>query len=217
MRNNTTTAPRSTTPSQYQVKEITSRGLPVPSTYDAAQALIDSFPPSDAQKRRMDEVGLSAETRGEAKQVIADFVAANPEIGQRWDAENAEARVTRRQDQRGEQDPKVTTKAMFQLLADHGVQNIPSDFATAARMIDDLPPSEGMVQVLKEHGRAVPETRGAANEVIRGLPATPDQIVSIMRQTAGRYAPRTRGEAERWFSNNRRTRANDQEAAAAAA
>ena len=204
MRNENTV--EKTTPSQYQVKEITSRGMPVPPTYAEAQALIDSFEPTPAQQRRLDEIGLSAGTRGEAKQVIADFVAANPDVAAQWEAENASARVARRQAQRGEQDPTVTTPGMFKLLAEAGVTAIPTDYATAAAMIDGLPPSDNMVRVLKEHGKAVPATRAEATELIRGLPATPDQIVTIMRRTGGRWAPKTRGDAERWFANDRRTR-----------
>jgi len=195
-----------TIPSQYQVKEITSRGMPVPPTYAQAQALLDSLEPTEAQQRRLEELGLTADTRGEAKQVIADYLAANPDVAARWEAENATARVARRQEQRGEQAPGVTTPGMFKLLAEAGVKEIPSDFATAAAMIDALPPSENMVRLLKEAGKEVPATRAEANEIINGLHPTPDQIVTIMRATGGRYAPRTRGDAQRWFANNRRTR-----------
>ncbi|HET6232185.1 MAG TPA: hypothetical protein VFE05_19075 [Longimicrobiaceae bacterium] len=214
MRNNSYQGARTvdlnkTTPSQYQVKEITGRGLPVPPTYAEAQALLDSFPPTDAQQRRLEEIGLEAGTRGEAKGVLAQYVAANPEVGASWEAQAAEGRVTRRQERRGGEDPRVTTPGMFKLLAESGVTNIPSDFATAAALIDALPPSEGMAQVLRDSGRAVPETRAAASEIIRTLPATPDQIVTIMRATGGRYAPKSRGDAQSWFANNRQTRSNN--------
>lgn len=217
MRNSTPNTSERTIPSQYQVKEITAKGLPVPPSYAEAQALLDSFEPTPAQQRRLDEIGLAAGTRGEAKQVIADFVAANPEVGSQWEAQNAQARVGRRQERRGAQDASVTTPGMFKLLADAGVTTIPSDYATAAAMIDELPPSDAMVRVLKENGRAAPATRAEATELIRGLPATPDQIVTIMRRTAGRYAPKTRGDAERWFSNDRRTRGGTPEPAEMAA
>ncbi|HEX6372911.1 MAG TPA: hypothetical protein VF006_28570 [Longimicrobium sp.] len=193
-------------PSEHQVKEISARGIPVPPSYAEAQALLDSFEPSPAQQKRLDEIGLTAATRGEAKQVIADFVAENPDVAAQWDAENAKNRVARRQAQRGEADPTVTTPGMYKLLAESGVQNVPTDYATAAARIDDLPPSDNMARVLREHGRAVPATRAEATEIIRGLPATPDQIVTIMRRTGGRWAPKTRGEAERWFNTNPRTR-----------
>ena len=189
-------------PSQYQVKEIGSRGIPVPPSYGEAQALLDSFEPTPAQQKRLDELGLMAGTRGEAKQVIADYVAENPDILKEWEAENATASVARRQERRGGQDPRVTSPGMFKLLADAGVTEIPTDHATAAAMIDALAPSENMVRVLREHGRAVPETRAEATEIIRGLPATPDQVRTIMSRTRGRWAPRTRGEAERWFQDN---------------
>jgi ferric-dicitrate binding protein FerR (iron transport regulator) len=206
-----------TFPSQYQVKEISSRGMPVPPTYAEAQALLDSFEPTPAQQKRLDEIGLSAATRGEAKQVIADFVAENPEVAAQWEAENAKNRVARRQAQRGEADPTVTTAGMYKLLAESGVQNVPTDYATAAAMIDELPPSDNMARVLKDHGRAVPGTRAEATEIIRGLPATPDQIVTIMRRTGGRWAPKTRGEAERWFNTNPRNRDASEPAAMEAA
>lgn len=212
----TTTAAK-TTPSQYQVREITTRGIPVPPTYAEAQALLDSFEPSDAQKRRMQEAGLVAATRGEAKGVIAAYVAAHPEAGARWEAEAAQSRVARRQAQRGGREPSVTTPGMFRLLSEAGAEAVPSDYATAAAMIDRLPPSDNMARVLREHGKAVPATRGEATEIISGLPATPEQIVTIMRRTGGRYAPRTRGEAERWFANDRRTRSTGTAAAEPAA
>ena len=193
-------------PSQHQVKEIGSRGIPVPPSWDEAQALLDSFEPTPAQQKRLDELGLVAETLGEAKQVIGDYVAQNPDILKQWEAENAAAAVARRQERRGGQDPRVTSPGLFKLLADAGVTEIPTDHATAAAMIDALAPSENMVRVLREHGRAVPATRAEAAEIIRGLPATPDQIVTIMRRTGGRWAPKTRGDAERWFDNNNNTR-----------
>ena len=189
-------------PSEYQVKEIGSRGLPTPPTYDEAQALLDSFEPTPAQQKRLDELGLTAETRGEAKVVIAGYVEQNPGITRQWEEENAAAAVARRQERRGGQDPRVTTPGMFKLLADAGVTEIPSDHATAAAMIDGLKPSEGMERVLREHGRAVPTTRAEATEIIRGLPATPDQVRTIMSRTRGRWAPNTRGDAERWFRDN---------------
>jgi len=194
------------TPSQYQVREITGRGLPVPPTYGAAQALLDSFEPTEPQQRRLKEIGLSAATRGEAKTVIADYVAANPGVAQKWEAENATATVQRRQAARGEGAPRFTTPGMFQLLLQSGVSPIPTDYAEAAAAIDELPPSPKMVELLTQYGRVVPETRAEAGQIIKGLPATPDQIVAIMRQTGGRYAPKTRGDAETWFTNNRRTR-----------
>ena len=190
--------------SDYQVKEISARGIPVPPSYAEAQALLDSFKPTDAQQKRLDENGLTAATRGEAKEVLARLVAEHPEIAAQWEAENAEARVARRQARRGEADPGVTTPGMYKLLAESGVTNVPTDYATAAAMIDQLPPSENMAKVLREHGRLVPATRAAATEIIRGLPATPEQIVTIMRRTGGRWAPKTRGDAERWFNNNPR-------------
>jgi hypothetical protein len=205
-----------TVPSQYQVKEISSRGIPVPPSYAEAQALLDSFEPSRAQQRRLDENGLTAATRGEAKEVLARLVEKNPEIAAQWEAENAQSRVARRQARRGEADPTVTTPGMYKLLAESGVQNVPTDYATAAAMIDGLNPSDNMVRVLREHGRAVPATRAEATEIIRGLPATPDQIVAIMRRTGGRWAPKTRGEAERWFNNNPRNRGAEEPAAMAA-
>ena len=61
-----------------------------------------------------------------------------------------------------------------------------------------------------------PATRAEATEIIRGLPATPDQIVTIMRRTGGRWAPKTRGEAERWFNNNPRSRGAEMEERVAA-
>jgi len=209
-------AQKKTFPSQYQVKEISSRGMPVPPTYDEAQALLDSFEPTPPQQKRLDEIGLTAATRGEAKQVIAGFVAENPEVDAQWKAENAKNRVARRQARRGEAKPTVTSAGMYRLLAESGVQNVPTDYATAAAMIDQLPPSENMARVLREHARAVPATRAEATEIIRGLPATPDQIVTIMRRTGGRWAPRTRGEAERWFNSNPRNRGADEPAAMAA-
>lgn len=193
-----------TFPSQHQVKEISSRGIPVPPTYAEAQALLDTFEPTPAQLKRMAENGLTASTRGAAKEVLARLVAEHPEIAAQWEAENATARVARRQARRGEAEPTVTTPGMFKLLAESGVSEIPRDYATAAAMIDALAPSDNMARVLREHGRAVPATRAEATEVIRGLPATPDQIVAIMRRTGGRWAPQTRGEAERWFNNNPR-------------
>lgn len=193
-------------PSEHQVKEISARGIPVPPSYAEAQALLDSFEPSPAQQKRLDENGLTAATRGEAKEVLARLVAENPDIAARWEAENARGRVARRQERRGDADPTVTTPGMYKLLAESGVQNVPTDYATAAAMIDGLAPSDNMVRVLREHGRAVPETRAEATEIIRGLPATPDQIVTIMRRTGGRWAPKTRGEAERWFNSNPRDR-----------
>lgn len=195
-----------TYPSQYQVKEISSRGMPVPPTYAEAQALLDSFEPTPAQQKRLDEIGFAAATRGEAKQVIADFVAWNPEVAAQWEAENAQSRVARRQARRGEAEPGVTTAGMYRLLAESGIRNVPTDRATAAAMIDELPPSDNMARVLRDHGRVVPATRAEATEIIHGLPATPDQIITIMRRTGGRWAPSTRGEAERWFNNNPRTR-----------
>lgn len=198
-------------PSEHQVKEISARGIPVPPSYAEAQALLDSFEPSAAQQKRLDEVGLTAATRGEAKQVIADFVAENPDVAAKWDAENARGRVARRQERRSEADPTVTTPGMYELLAESGIQNVPTDYATAAAMIDELPPSDNMARVLRDHGRAVPATRAEASEVIRALPATPNQIVKIMRRTGGRWAPKTRGEAERWFNNNPHTRGAEAE------
>lgn len=195
-------AGESTFPTQHQVKEISARGIPVPPTKVEAQALLDSFEPSPAQQRRLDENGLTAATRGEAKEVLARLVAENPDIAAQWEAENARGRVARRQERRGEADPTVTTPGMFKLLAESGVTEIPTHYATAAAMIDGLAPSDNMVRVLREHGRAVPATRAEATEIIRGLPATPDQIVTIMRRTGGRWAPKTRGDAERWFNNN---------------
>ena len=209
-------AGQKTYPSPHQVKEISSRGIPVPPSYDEAQALLDSFEPSPAQQRRLDENGLVAATRGEAKKVLEQFVKENPEIGAQWEAESAQGRVARRQARRGEAEPTVTTPGMYRLLAESGVQNVPTDYATAAAMIDGLKPSDNMVRVLREHGRAVPATRAEATEIIRGLPATPDQIVTIMRRTGGRWAPKTRGEAERWFNNNPRNRGADEPAAMAA-
>jgi hypothetical protein len=194
------------TPSQYQVKEITGRGMPVPPSYGEAQALLDSFEPTEPQQKRLKEIGLSAATRGEAKTVIADYVAANPGVAQAWEAQNATATVQRRQAARGEGTPRYTTPGMFQLLLASGVSPIPTDFAEASAKIDALPPSPKMVELLQQYGRAVPETRAEANVIIKGLPATPEQIVAIMRATGGRYAPKTRGDAETWFGNNRRTR-----------
>jgi hypothetical protein len=187
---------------RYQVREISSRGIPVPPTHAEAQALLDAFEPTPAQQRRLDENGLYAATRGEAKQVIADFVAQNPDVAARWEAENARGRVQRRQARRGEADPTVTTPGMYRLLAESGVENVPTDYATAAALIDQLSPSDNMARVLRENGRAVPATRAEAVEMIRGLPATPDQIIAIMRRTRGNWAPKTRGEAERWFDAN---------------
>jgi hypothetical protein len=202
--------------SPYQVREISSRGIPVPPTYAEAQALLDSFEPTPAQQKRLDENGLTAATRGEAKDVLARLVQENPEMAAQWEAENAQARVARKQARRGEADPTVTSAGMYKLLAESGVENVPTDYATAAAMIDRLPPSDNMVRVLREHGRAVPATRAEATEIIRGLPATPDQIVTIMRRTGGRWAPKTRGEAERWFNVNPRSRGADEPAAMAA-
>jgi hypothetical protein len=201
MRNSQTPVEK-TIPSQYQLKEITSRGLPVPPTYREAQALLDTFPPTAAQQRRLDENGLTAATRGEAKQVIAEFLAANPGVAEQWEAENARGRVERRQARRGEADPSLTTPGMFKLLAESGVTVIPTDYAEAAALIDQLPPSENMAKTLREHGKQVPPTRAEASVIISGLPATPNQIVTIMRRTGGRYAPKTRGDAERWFNEN---------------
>lgn len=64
-------------PSEYQVREIGSRGLPTPPTYDKTQARLDSFEPPPAQQKRLNELGLTAETRGEVKLVIAGYVAQN--------------------------------------------------------------------------------------------------------------------------------------------
>lgn len=203
---NQTNAGQKTYPSDHQVKVISERGLHVPPSYAEAQALMDSFEPSPAQQKRLDEVGLTAATRGEAKEVLARFVAGNADIAAEWEAQNARGRVARRQERRGEADPTVTTPGMYKLLAESGVQNVPTDYATAAAMIDGLAPSDNMARVLRENGRAVPGTRAEATEIIRGLPATPEQIVSIMRRTGGRWAPKTRGEAERWFDNNPRNR-----------
>jgi hypothetical protein len=199
-------------PSEHHVKEISARGIPVPPSYAEAQALLDTFEPSPAQQKRLDENGLTATTRGEAKEVLARFVADNPDIAAEWEAQNARGRVARRQERRGEADPTVTTPGMYKLLAESGVQNVPTDYATAAAMIDGLAPSDNMARVLRDHGRAVPETRAEATEIIRGLPASPDQIVAIMRRTGGRWAPKTRGEAERWFDNNPRNRGAGREA-----
>jgi hypothetical protein len=189
-------------PSQHQVREISARGIPVPPSYAAAQALLDSLEPSQAQQKRLDELGLQAATRGEAKEVLNAYVEQNPEILKVWEAENAQAAVARRQERRGQQDPRVTSQGLFQLLADAGVKDIPSDHATASAMADALPPSDEMARVLREHGRATPATRAEATEIIRGLPATPKQVQTIMERTFGRWAPRTRGDAERWFQDN---------------
>ena len=189
-------------PSTHQVREIGSRGIPVPPTYAEAQALLDSFEPSPNQQKRLDELGLKAGTRGEAKHVLNAYVEQNPEILKVWEAENATAAVARRAERRGQQDPRVTSPGLFQLLADAGVKVIPTDHAEAAAMADALAPSEEMVKVLREHGRQAPATRAEAREIIRGLPATPKQVQAIMRRTGGRYAPRTRGDAERWFQEN---------------
>jgi hypothetical protein len=200
-----------TVPSQYQVREITSRGMPVPPTYLAAQALLDSFEPTPAQQRRLDENGLSAANRGEAKQVLADLVAQNPQIAAEWEAQNAAAKVARTQARRGEQPAGKTSYAMYNLLVAHGVTEVPTDSAAAAKLIDDLPPSEPMIALLRGNGRVVPATRAEASEIIGNLPATPGQTSTIALATSGRYWPRTRGDAQRWFRENPRVRNPEQE------
>ena len=78
---------------------IAAKGLPVPPTYGAAQELIDSFPASEFQVNRLNQIAEIQDgdvdfdvvgiTNGEAKQVIASFLAANPEVQAAWEAENA--------------------------------------------------------------------------------------------------------------------------------
>lgn len=213
---NTTTDPTGL-PSEYQLKAIASRGLAVPPTYGAAQELMDSFPASEFQVNRLKEISeilgedeagfdLASITNGEAKQAIASFLADHPEVQARWEAENAAKRAERRQAARAEAEPKVTSPGMFKALVEAGITEVPSDYATAAAMLDNLAPTPGMVKTLQEHGRAVPATRAAAVELIRTLPATPEQVRAIMLQTRGNYAPKTRGDADTWFANHRRTR-----------
>lgn len=214
-------------PSEYQVKAIAGRGLPVPPTYGAAQELIDSFEPSEFQLRRLaqiaehedgDQYATDVATNGEAKQVIASFLADHPEVQAEWEAENASKRIERRQAARAEAEPKVTTPGMFKALVEAGITEVPSDYATAAAMLDNLVPSPGMMNVLQDHGRAVPGTRAAAIEVIRSLPATPEQVRTIMLQTRGRWAPKTRGEADDYFNRNRsRSRSGSRQQQTAAA
>jgi len=195
------------TPSPHQVREITARGMSVPPSHQLAQELLDSFEPSEPQQRRLNELGLTAATRGEAKQVIADYVAEHPEILQEWEAQNAQAAVERRQGRQQEQEPRTISSGLFQLLASAGVTNIPTDHATASALADALPPSGQMARVLRAHGRDVPKTRGEARVIISGLPATPDQVQAIVQATGGWY-PKTRGEADRWFRDNPRPQGN---------
>jgi hypothetical protein len=196
---NPTTQKRKT-PTQYQVKEITGRGLPVPPTYDLAQALIDSFEPSEPQQRRLDQHGLTAATRGEAKEVLRQYVDANPGTEERWAEEAAQRQLAQRQQRRGELPPDVTTQKQFALLAAHGVTNVPTNKADAAAMIDALPPSEAMAELLRKAGYNVPETRGEASILIDGLPATEAQTKAIVMATGGQKWPRNRGDAQKWFA-----------------
>jgi hypothetical protein len=197
-------AQQRTTPSQYQVKEITQRGLPVPPTYDLAQALIDSFEPTEPQQRRLDENNLMAATRGEATVMLAELVAANPGMQERWKEEAAARQLAKRQQRRGELPPDVTTPRQFALLAANGVTNVPTSKAEAAALIDDLPPSEAMADLLRKAGHNVPETRGEASILIDGLPATPEQTRAIVMATGGQVWPRNRGAAQRWFAEHPR-------------
>lgn len=199
-------AQQRTKPSPYQVAEISGRGLPTPHTYDLAQALIDSFEPTEPQQRRLDENGLTATTRGEAKEVLRQFVEANPGTEERWKEEAAQRQLASRQRRRGELPPDRTTERQFALLAAHGVANVPTNKADAAAMIDDLPPSEAMAELLRKAGHNVPETRGAASILIDGLPATEAQTRAIVMATGGQKWPRNRGDAQRWFAAHPKVR-----------
>jgi hypothetical protein len=194
-----------TTPSDYQVRQIAERGIPIPPTYAGAQALLDSFEPTAAQQRRLDEHGLKADSRGEAKDVLAKLVEENPHLSAEWEAQSAAAKVARNQQRRGQQPAGKTSGAMYSLLVAHGVESVPTDAAEAAKMIDDLPASEAQINLLRSNGRAVPKTRAEASEIINNLPATPGQTRAITLATNGRYWPRTRGDAQRWFRENPRT------------
>jgi hypothetical protein len=199
-------AQQRTKPSPYQVAEISGRGLPTPHTYDLAQALIDSFEPTEPQQRRLDENGLTATTRGEAKEVLRQFVEANPGTEERWKEEAAQRQLASRQRRRGELPPDRTTERQFALLAAHGVAIVPTNKADAAAMIDDLPPSEAMAELLRKAGHNVPETRGAASILIDGLPATEAQTRAIVMATGGQKWPRNRGDAQRWFAAHPKVR-----------
>jgi hypothetical protein len=49
---------------------------------------------------------------------------------------------------RGTGEPRLTTEPMFRLLVQSGVSPIPTDYAEAAALIDNLPPSPKQVEVL---------------------------------------------------------------------
>jgi hypothetical protein len=164
-----------TTPSDYQVRQIAERGVPIPPTYAGAQALLDSFEPTAAQQRRLDEHGLKADSRGEAKDVLAKLVEENPHLSAEWVAHGVESVPTDAAEAAKMIDDLPASEAQINLLRSNG-RAVPNTRAEASEIINNLPATPGQTRAitLATNGRYWPRTRGDAQRWFRENPRTPD-------------------------------------------